>query len=118
MKFFNRPVQLGDKKTATGAALAVTANGQTFDIATESLTTAAAGTAAYVITNNRIGSQSKVLVNVGFGTSTTGTPVVQKVVVASGTVTVTILNTHASAALNGTVKITGFIMNPGDAVNA
>lgn len=100
--------------TVTGASLAATVNATSFVVTTESLATAAGATAAYVITNNTIVAASNVLIEVGYGTATAGVPLVQKVVAAAGSVTVTILNlgatSPAGASLNGTLIIQGLVV--------
>jgi hypothetical protein len=70
------------------------------------LTTAAGATYALTLTNSDIVLGDMVLASVQNGTSTTGTPCVTTVAVSAGQVIVTIQNIHASAALNGTIKIT------------
>ncbi|MDE2102789.1 MAG: hypothetical protein KGL39_36430 [Patescibacteria group bacterium] len=92
-------------KTATGAALAVTLNTPSGVITTESLTTAAGGTFTYVITNSCIAATDIVNVSLGLGTASTGNPSVTTVTPAAGSVSVVVQNLHASAALNGTLKI-------------
>lgn len=94
----------------TGAALAVTVNALSAVITTEALATAAGSTFAYVVTNSLITAASNVGVQVGYGSATAGILIVQKVVPAAGSVTITVLNlggtlSPAAAAINGTLKI-------------
>lgn len=106
---FENGLQLTQKKTSTGAAGAVTSNANAGVITTESLSTAAAGVQAYTLTNSKIKAGSIVLFSVGYGTSTTGLPIIGSVVAAAGSVTFVIKNVDAAAALNGTLKI-GFLV--------
>jgi hypothetical protein len=93
-------------KTATATAGAATLNKASGVITSEALTTAAGATYALTLTNSDIVLGDMVLASVQNGTSTTGTPCVTTVAVSAGQVIVTIQNIHASAALNGTIKIT------------
>ena len=95
--------------TATSTAGAATINGQTGVITTEALTTAAAATYTFTLTNASIAAGSIVLVTVSKGTATTGEPVVQFVTPAAGSAVILIRNVAAAAALNGTIKI-GFLV--------
>jgi len=86
----------------TGAALAATVNAQSAIVTTEtSLTTAAGATFTYVITNSAIKATSNVMVNVGRGTTTQGNLIVQSVTPSAGSVSVVVLNAHATLAMNG-----------------
>lgn len=98
--------------TATGAALAVTINSVAGVVTTESLSTAAAAEATYVITNNKIAATDIVLVSIGNGTNTTVAPAVCAVTPAAGSVSVSFTNVHASSALNGTLKISFIVIRP------
>lgn len=93
------------KRTATGASGAVTLNAYAGTITTESLSTAAGGTQSYVITNSKIKADSVVAITVGNGSNSAGSPVITTVTPANGSVTVVVQNIHASAALNGTLKL-------------
>lgn len=95
---------------STGAALAVTTNSRNCVITTESLSTAAVTAVIYVVTNNTITATSNVIATVGFGTCTTGTPQVTKVAPGAGTVSVTIFNSAAATALNGTLLLQLLVM--------
>lgn len=91
---------------ATSAAGAVTFNNATAGIiTTESLTTAAGVTYKITLTSNLVKAGSVVFASVAFGTSTTGDPIVTQVASAAGSVAINIKNDHATAALNGTLKI-------------
>lgn len=89
----------------TGASAAATANGERVVITTEALTTAAAAIFTETLTNSSIVATSVVLCSVGQGTNTTDGPTVMTITPAAGSVVIKVKNTHASAALNGTLTI-------------
>lgn len=103
---------VGDSGTATAVAGAATLSKMAGIVTSESLTTAAAATYTLTLTNTLITATSNILVTVGYGTSTTGVPIVQKVVPGSGSASIVILNGAAAAALNGTILIQFFIVKP------
>ena len=51
-----------------------------------------------------------VFASVALGTATTGMPVVTTVTPAAGSVAIVVQNVHASAALNGTLKISFMVL--------
>lgn len=91
--------------TATAVSGAATSNAYAGKVTTESLTTAAGATYTLTLTNNFIAVADVVLVNVGRGSDTTGTPVVASVTPAAGSVVIIIQNIHATAAFNGTLQV-------------
>lgn len=92
--------------TVTGAAGAATLNNAGAGvITTEALTTAAAANFTETLTNNMIAATDIVLVSVGNGTNSAGTPVLTTVTPGSGSVVIVIKNDHATNAFNGTLKI-------------
>jgi hypothetical protein len=93
--------------TSVGAAATGTAtlNKTQGKITTPALTTAAAATHVVTLTNSKIAAGDTVLVTVGKGTATTGTPTVGDVTPGAGNVVISIQNIHASAAVNGTLVI-------------
>lgn len=97
--------------TATSTAAAATINAQVGVITTEALTTAAAATYTFTLTNSYITANSVVLVMVSKGTATTGEPAVHFVTPATGSAVILIRNDAAAAALNGTIKIGFLVMN-------
>lgn len=101
-----------DNSTATSTAAAATVNAQAGMITTEALTTAAGATYTFTLTSNRISANSAVMFCIAKGTATTGTPVVAWTTPAAGSVVVIIQNIHASAALNGTILLGFYIVNP------
>ena len=73
---------------------------------------AAAGTYTLTLTNTLIAADSLVQVTVGYGTATTGYPVVQKVTPGSGTCTIVIGNAAPVNAFNGSLIINFHAMIP------
>ena len=97
--------------TATSTAGAATVNTQTGQITTEALTTAAAATYSFTLTNSLIKLGSIVLVTVGKGTATTGEMAVHFVTPAAGSAVIAIRNDAAAAAVNGTITIGFAVLN-------
>ena len=98
-------------RTGTAASWAITLNDKSFVVTTAALTTAAAAEYTLTMTNNEVVAGSIVLWSVGKGTSTEGWPTSAWATVTAGQVIFTVSNTHASQALNGTIKISGVILN-------
>lgn len=100
---------LNNTATATSNAATLNAAGTTPTacgiVTTESLTTAAAATYTLTLTNNMIAATDMVFASVQYGSSTTGTPAIATVAPGAGSVVIIVQNIHASAALNGTLKI-------------
>jgi hypothetical protein len=92
-------------KTATATAGAATLNKGSGVVTSEALSTAAGATYTLTITNSTIVATDQVFASVQLGTATTGTPVVTTTTVGNGTITIVVQNIHASAALNGTIKV-------------
>lgn len=92
-------------KTATATAGAATLNKQAGVITSEALTTAAGATYTLTLTNSVIGATDQVFASVAYGTATAGMPAVTRVTPGSGSVVIIVQNIHASAALDGTIKI-------------
>lgn len=97
-------------KTATATAGAATLNKNAGVVTSEALTTAAGATYTLTLTNSAIAAADQVYVEVGNGTNTTVGPSKAGVKVNEGSVVVDIRNTHASAALNGTLKISFLVV--------
>lgn len=93
-------IKLGSA-TGTFVSNAVTITKRAAQLTSESLTTAAAASQALTVTLTGVAATDLAFVTWAGGTSTTGTPLF-KVVCTTNTVTVTVLNNHASAAFNGT----------------
>lgn len=101
-------------KTAAATAGAATLNKSSGVVTSEALVTAAGASYVLTLTNNKIAVGDLVFASVQYGTSTTGTPCVTKVDTSTiSTAVVTIQNVHASAALNGTIKVSYFVIKAG-----
>lgn len=98
--------------TGTGATGTATLNKTQGKITTGALTTAAAATHVLTLTNSKIAATDSVMVTIGKGTATTGTPTVADVTPGAGSVVITIQNIHASAAINGTLVIGFMVWKP------
>jgi hypothetical protein len=92
-------------KTATATAGAATLNKASGKITTESLTTAAGATYTLTLTDSSIAAADMVFASLANGTNSTGDPVIGLITPAAGSVTIKVVNRHASAALNGTLVI-------------
>lgn len=97
--------------TGTSTAAAATVNTQSGVVTTEALTTAAGATYTLTLTNSYIKAGSVVHVMVGKGTATTGTMTTAWVTPAAGSAVIILQNIHASAAVNGTIKIGFSVLN-------
>lgn len=98
--------------TGTGGTSTATLSKTSGKVTTAALTTAAAATHVLTLTNTKIAAGDTVLVTVGKGTATTGTPTVADVTPGAGSVVITIQNIHASAAINGTLVIGFLVIKP------
>jgi hypothetical protein len=98
--------------SGTGGTGTATLNKTQGKITTGALTTAAAATHVLTLTNSAIEAGDTVLVTVGKGTATTGTPTVADVTPGAGSVVITIQNIHASVAVNGTLVIGFLVLKP------
>ena len=100
-------------KSVTAASGAATLNWENCEVTTESLTTAQNAIYTLTLTNSVIKTTSFVLVTVGNGTNSAGTPMLGIATPAAGSVVITVINKHASAvAFNGTLKIKVLVINP------
>jgi glucosamine 6-phosphate synthetase-like amidotransferase/phosphosugar isomerase protein len=91
-----------DSTTATGSSHAATVTKYAIKYTTEALTTAAGASQAEVLTLSGVVAGDFVFISRCGGTSSGGTPLF-KAVTTTDTVTITIDNKHASAALDGTL---------------
>lgn len=98
-------------KTATATAGAATLSKTAGVITSEALTTAAGATYTLTLTNTKIAATSQVFASVAYGTATAGMPCVTRVTPASGSVVIIVQNIHASAALDGTIKIAFMVLD-------
>ena len=104
-------VLLGDTGTATATAGAATSNTQRGTITSEALTTAAGSDYVLTLTNSKISSSSIIVASADNGTNTTEGIAINRITPGSGSATIRVRNTHASSALNGTIKINFAVLN-------
>lgn len=107
-------VLLGQALCSASGATPQTCNGQRGIVTTNSLSTAAATDASFVVNDSSVTASSLVqcTAQAYSGTLVTnGYPVIMTCVPGSGTITVHITNTHPSNALAGTVKIGFTVLN-------
>lgn len=97
-------------KTAAATAGAATLSKSAGVITSEALVTAAGAIYTLTLTNTTIAAADQVMASVQLGTATTGMPVVTTVTPGAGSVVIVVQNIHASAALNGTIKIAFLVM--------
>jgi hypothetical protein len=97
--------QTHHSNAATAASGAATLNNLSGTITTESLTTAAAAAYTLVLTDSYASTLAIPVVVIDNGTNTAGLPVLSTVTPGAGTITIKIYNLHATAPLNGTLKI-------------
>lgn len=98
---------------ATAVSGAATLNGGIGVVTSEAITTAAGATYTLTLTNNEIyaaghngaAAPTVVLASVCSGTNTTAGLDLQEITPANGSVVIKVKNTHATAALNGTIVI-------------
>lgn len=95
----------------TAAAGAATSNKGNAVVTSESLTTAAAAIYTLTVTDAKIVAGSIVMASVQLGTSTTGDPIITQVTPGAGSVVIKVKNDHATAALNGTIKVSYITFN-------
>lgn len=100
-KFGSLDVVIG---TATSTAAAATVGAQSGLITTEALSTAAAASYTFTLTNPYINVNSMIFATVGKGTSTTGGLTLSFATAAAGSAVLIFTNPTATP-LNGTVKI-------------
>ena len=86
-------------------------NGDAGTVTSESLTTAAAATYTLTLGCPQVTPNSVVLASIYNGTNAAGDPVLGTVTPGTGVVTIVVTNRHASAALNGTIKIAVLVVN-------
>lgn len=92
-------------KTATATSGAATLAKSAGVITSEALSTAAGASYTLTLTNSAIAAGDQVLASVALGTATTGTPLITTVKEGAGSVVIIVQNVHASAALNGTIRV-------------
>lgn len=97
-------------KTASATAGAATLNKDAGVITSEALTTAAGAQYTLTLTDSSIAAGDQVMASVQYGSSTTGTPAVMTVTPGAGQVVIVIQNLHATAVLNGTIRISFMVL--------
>lgn len=97
-------------KTATATAGAATLSKNAGVVTTEALSTAAAAVYTLTVTNTAVAAADQVYVSINNGTNSTGSPQVQTVAPGAGSVVIAIRNAHASAAFNGTLKVSFLVV--------
>lgn len=97
-------------KTATATAGAATLAKSAGVVTSEAVTTAAGANYVLTLTNSRVAAADQVFASVANGTNSAGSPVVATVQPAGGSVVITIRNAHASAAFNGTLRVSFLIV--------
>jgi len=97
-------------KTATATAGAATLSESAGKVTSEALTTAAAATYTLTITNTRVEAGDQAFASVANGTNSAGAPVVQTVTPGNGTLVIVVRNSHASAAFNGTLRVSFLVL--------
>jgi hypothetical protein len=93
----------GDAASATSGA--ATLNKLTGTITSEALVTAAAAAYTLTVTDSYCTTSSIINVEIDNGTNTQGIPVKSIVTPGAGSFVVKIYNSHATQALNGTLKV-------------
>jgi len=96
--------------TATAASGAATLNEFAGVVTSEALTTAAAAEYTLTLTNAKVEAGSVVLVSLANGTNTQGVLNLIRVTPAAGSVVIVVRNIHGSQALNGTIRISFFVV--------
>ena len=99
-----------DKGTANAVAGAATLNTVAGTILAN-LGTLAGADFTLTLTNSTVLATSIVLVSAGNGTNTTVGLAIDGVTPANGSVVISVRNTHATAALNGTITINYLVIN-------
>lgn len=96
--------------TASATAGAATLNKTIGVITSEALTTVAQAAYTLTLTNSTIKATSVVTASVDWGTNNQGWVFVSTITCTSGQAVIKVFNMHASASLNGTIKI-AFVVN-------
>ena len=103
-------ILFGAGGTATATAGAATLNAQHGTITSESLTTAAGSDYTLTLTNSFVSTSSRIMVSLDDGTNSTAPIYVRKVTPGSGSATIVVRNGHTSSALNGTIKLSFWLV--------
>ena len=110
--FSNSGTLLGSAPTtATATAGAATVASGRFTITSEALITAAGADYVLTVTNTHVLATSVVLCSAANGTNTTEGMAINRVQPSAGSLIVRVRNTHATVALNGTIKVNCLVVN-------
>lgn len=106
---FNPLTVTSSTATATGGA--ATLNAPSGKVTSAALTTAQNAFYTLTLTNSSVAAADKVFASVANGTNSQGTPMVEKITPAAGSVVIRIVNKHATAeALNGTLVVSFLVV--------
>ena len=103
---------VGDSGTGTVAGGSANIDAQRGVVTTETLTASTASVETFDLVNNKIGTDSQVLVSLGDTTNTTGLLVLGSVTTqTAGSATIELVNTSTTESLNGTANIVFQVLN-------
>lgn len=103
-------INKGTVTQGTSITTGVTLNAVAGTITTVSSTLAADTTATFTVTNSEVTASSIILASLSYPTTATGEPVIDRIVPASGSFTITIRNVSAAAALNDVMAISFVVL--------
>jgi hypothetical protein len=96
--------------TASATSGAATLNSQSGTITSESITTAAGAAYTLTLSNTVVTATSRVFASADNGTNSQGELTVTRITPSANQVIILVKNSHASQALNGTIKINFFVV--------
>lgn len=100
--------------TQSAASQAVTIDNGCGTVTLATNTLSAATVTSFTISNSRAQVGDRVLVTLDRGTQTNGIPVLVGATPATGSITVSFANAHASTALNGAMKVYFLLLRQGN----
>ena len=103
-------VLVGETAAVAATGGAATSNTQRGVVTSESITTAAGADYTLTLTNSKVTATSVIQATADNGTNTTEGLAINRVTPGSGSAVIKVRNTHASAALNGTIKVSYIIL--------
>lgn len=98
-------------QTAQAAAGVAALNCDSGIVTTEALVTAAGGTYTLTLGCNQATPASIIVAQLSNGTNTQGDPEMPRVVSGDGKITFTVINRHATQALNGNLQVRFAVFN-------
>ena len=104
------PITYADTGATGASSGAATLNKYTGTVTSEALTTAAGAIYTLTLTNDHIEAGNRVFVSLDNGSNTTEGITLLRTTVTATQAVILVKNTHASSALNGTIKITFMII--------